>query len=128
MKASKPPFSEKSVGTVLIALIGPLMIWALHFSVVYGAHHLVCAALAGNSVGFGMQTAVSVATVAALLALLLLIVKPDVVLRMKRDEAMPKNSRLFLTDVMRLLALLSLFGVLWAGSAAFFFPACMSLV
>jgi len=128
MKASKTPSSKQAVGTVLIALIGPLTIWALHFSVVYGAHHLVCAALAGNYVGFGMQTAVSVATVAALLALLLLIVKPDVVLRMKRDEAMPKNSRLFLTDVMRLLALLSLFGVLWAGSAAFFFPACMSLV
>lgn len=128
IKASKPPFSEKSVGTVLIALIGPLMIWALHFSVVYGAHHIVCATLAGNYVGFWMQTVVGVATVSALLALLLLILKPDVVLRMKRDEAMPKNSRLFLTDVMRLLALLSLFGVLWAGSAVFFFPACKSLV
>ena len=128
MKASKPPLSEKSVGTVLIALIGPLMIWALHFSVVYGAHHIVCATLAGNHVGFWMQTVVSVATVVALLALLLLIVKPDVVLRMKRDGAMPENPRSFLTGVMRLLALMSLFGVLWAGSAAFFFPACKSLV
>jgi len=128
MKTSKPPIFEKSVGTVLIALIGPLMIWALHFSVVYGAHHIFCATLAGNCVVFLMQTAVSVVTVAALLALLLLIVKPDVVLRIKRDEAMPKNSWSFLTGVMRLLAMLSLFGVLWAGSAAFFFPACKSLV
>lgn len=128
MKASKLPFSEKSVGTVLIALIGPLMLWALHFSAVYVAHHVVCATLSGSHAGYLMLAVVSVATVASLLALLLFIVKPDVVLRMKRGEAMPKNSQSFLIGVMRLLALLSIFGVLWAGSAAFFFPACKSLV
>jgi|GEM_PF-498436 len=121
MRASPPPSSKQAVGTVLVALIGPLTIWAQHFFVVYGAHHLVCATPAGNYIGFGMQTAESVTTVAALLALLLLIVKPDVVLRMKRDEAMPKDSRLFLTEV-RLLD-----GVLGAGNAAFFSrPACRS--
>lgn len=113
---------------MLIALIGPLMLWALHFSVVYGAHHIICATVTGNRTGHLMLVAVIVATVAALLALLLLIVKPHVVLGIKRDQEISKNSRLFLTDVMRLLALLSFFGVLWAGSAVFFLPACKWLV
>lgn len=124
MKASKPPSSKQAVGTVLISLIGPLTIWALHFSAVYGAHHILCAMLTDSRIGNLMLAAVSVATVAALLALLLLIVKPNVVLRMDEEMAISKNSLSFLTGVMRLLALLSLFGVLWAGSAAFFLPAC----
>lgn len=124
IKASKPLTSKQSVGTVLIALIGPLTIWALHFSAVYGAHHLVCATLTGSRTGDLMLAAVSVATVLALLALLLFIVKPHVVLRMDEAMAISKKSQSFLTDVMRLLALLSLFGVLWSGSTVFFLPAC----
>lgn len=123
IKASKPPFSEKSVGTVLIALIGPLTIWALHFAVVFGIQPFFCTAFDGNRSGFWVQLAVIFATVAALLTLMSLIMKPNAMLHMDRGE----NSRSFLIGVMRLLALLCFVGVLWAGSAAFFLPACKML-
>lgn len=124
----KPSFPEKSVGTVLIALAGPLLIWGLHFAVVYSAHHLTCTLLPGHSAAFWARLAVIAATVMALLALLLFIAKPHAVLRMNRAGATPEIPLAFLAGVMRLLALLSWFGVFWAGSAAFFLPACESIV
>jgi hypothetical protein len=124
MKASSPPCSEKSVGTILIALIGPITIWALHFAVVLGIQPFFCAAFVDNRTGFWGQIAVIITTVAALLILLSLIVNPNAVLHMDRG----RNSRSFLIGVMRLLALLCFFGVLWTGSAAFFLPACKVLV
>jgi uncharacterized membrane protein len=120
MMASKPPFSEKSVGTVVIALVAPSFIWGLHLAAVYAIQPVFCDVIGGVRAGYGSQMAVITVTIAALLALLLLIVKPQVVLRMNEKD----SSRPFLTGVMRLLALLSFFGVLWAGSAAFFLPAC----
>lgn len=123
MMASKPPFSEKSVGTVAIALVIPSFIWGLHFAAVYAIQPVFCDVIGGVRAGYGSQMAVIAVTIAALLALLLLIVNPQVVLRMDREG----SSRPFLTGVMRLLALLSFFGVLWAGSAAFFLPACKLL-
>lgn len=126
MTASKHPFSGESVGVLLITLAGPL-IWGVHFGIVYAAHHLTCT-LTGNSAAFWAQLAVSVATLAALLALLLAIFKPEIIQHMVRYETAQKISRSFLTGVMRLLALLSFFGVLWAGSAVLFLPACESIV
>lgn len=64
---------------------------------------------------------------AALFGLLLMIVRPEVVLRMPTNEAASNPSLLFLTGVMRVLALLCCLGVLWTGSAAFLLPACASL-
>lgn len=126
MTTLKHPFPERSVGILLLSLAGPL-IWVLHFAVLYGIQHVACATLGGNRADFLIQASVIVATVAALLALLLTIVKTDVVLRLDRNAEMPKNTQAFLLGMMRLLALLSFFGVLWAGIAAFFLPACGSL-
>lgn len=122
----KPSFPEKSVGTVLIALAGPLIIWGLHFAVVYSAHHLTCTLLPGHSAAFWARLAIIAATVMALLALLLIIAKPHAVLR--TNKATPEIPLAFLAGAMRLLALLSCFGVFWAGSALFFLPACESIV
>lgn len=127
MTVSRPPFSEKSIGTVLIALAGPIAIWALHFAVLYGLQPVFCSIIEGSRVGLWGQIAVIATTLAALLALLLLIIKPEVVLPDAGGEAASRNSLYFLRSVMRLLSLLSLFGVIWAGSAAFFLPACLSL-
>jgi hypothetical protein len=123
MMASKPPFYEKSVGTVAIALVAPSFIWGLHFAAVYAIQPVFCDVIGGVRAGYGSQMAVIAVTIAALLALLLLILKPNVALRMNEED----SSRPFLTGIMRLLALLSFFGVLWAGSAAFFLPACKLL-
>jgi uncharacterized membrane protein len=122
MKVSKPPVSDPSIGVVLIALAGPLAVWALHFAVVYGLHPVFCLMIGGSRAGLWMQMAVIAATLAALLALLLLMLKPGAVLPAPDDEPLS-----FLTGVMRLLSLLAFFGVAWAGSAAIFLPACKSL-
>jgi hypothetical protein len=126
MTTLKHPFSERSVGTLLLSLAGPL-IWALHFAVVYGVQHVACATLGGHRADFWIHASVIIATVVALLALLVTIIKPNVVLRMDRDGGMSQNTRALLPGIMRLLALLSFFGVLWAGAAVFFLPACGSL-
>lgn len=123
MRASKPPFSEKSVGTVAIALVAPSFIWGLHFAAVYAVQPVFCEIIGGVRAGDGAQTAVIAVTAVALLALLLLILKPHAALRMQEAD----RSRPFLTGIMRLLALLSFVGVLWAGSAVFFLPACKLL-
>ncbi|MGZ8188338.1 MAG: hypothetical protein ACXWTN_06190 [Methylosarcina sp.] len=128
MSELKHRFSEKSVGTVLIALTGPLIVWGLHFGVVYSAHHLACTLLSGHSAVYWAQWSIIIATVIALLALLLLIVKPYFVLRIDRDGTMTEASRSFLPGVMRMLALLSYLAVLYAGGASFFIPACESIV
>jgi uncharacterized membrane protein len=124
MMPSKPPLSAKSVGTVAIALVGPSFIWGLHFGIVYAIQPVFCEVIGGVRAGDRTQMAVIAATVIALLALLLLIAKPNVALRLDEED----RSRPFLTGVMRLLALLAFFGVLWAGSAALILPACKSLV
>jgi hypothetical protein len=123
MTASKPPFPEKSIGTVAIALVAPSFIWGLHFAAVYAVQPVFCEVIGGVRAGDGAQAAVIAVTVVALLALLLLILKPHAALRMHETD----RSRPFLTGIMRLLALLSFVGVLWAGSAAFFLPACKLL-
>lgn len=127
MTASKQQSSERLIGIGLLSLAGPL-IWVLHFAVVYGIQHVACAMVAGNRAGVLVQASVIVATVVALLALLLPIVKPNILQRMDRNGVIQKTTKAFLAELMRLLALLSFFGVLWAGIAAFFLPACGSLV
>ncbi|MEF3077040.1 hypothetical protein V2P20_18590 [Methylobacter sp. Wu1] len=126
MTASKHPFSGESVGILLITLAGPL-IWGVHFGMVYALHHFICL-LTGNSAAFWAQSAIIAATLAALLALLLAVFKPEIIQRLVRYETAQKISQSFLTGVMRLMALLSVFGVLWAGSAALLLPACESIV
>lgn len=123
MTASKQPIPEKSVGTLLLSLTGPL-IWALHFAVVYGVQHVGCAEPGEKHADFWIQASVIVATLVALLALLLIIAKPKLVHSINRDGEMSQNTQALLLSIMRLLALLSFFGVLWAGIAVFFLPAC----
>lgn len=125
MTTSKQPFSEKFIGIVLLSLAGPF-IWVLHFAVVYGVQHIACVTL-GNRADFWVGTSIIVITVVALLALVLLIVKPDILQRLDRDQIRQESTKEFFSGTMRLLALLSFFGVLWAGIALFFLPACGSL-
>ncbi len=48
MTTSKQVFSEKFIGIALLSLAGPF-IWVLHFAVVYGVQHIVCATLKNNA-------------------------------------------------------------------------------
>ncbi|MDO9047093.1 MAG: hypothetical protein Q7U66_05060 [Methylobacter sp.] len=126
MTTSKQQFPEKFIGIALLSLAGPF-IWVLHFAVVYGVQHIACVTL-GNRADFWVETSVIVITVAALLALLLLILKPDILQYLDRNQVRQETTKVFFSGIMRLLALLSFFGVLWAGIALFFLPACGSVV
>ncbi|MGZ5576130.1 MAG: hypothetical protein ACXWEV_04560 [Methylobacter sp.] len=125
MTTPKPEFSEKFIGIAMLALAGPF-IWVLHFAVVYGDQHLVCVTLKDRA-DFWVDASIITITVGALLVLLLLILKPDVVQRLDRNQLRPANIKAFFTGITRLLAFLSFFAVLWSGIALFFLPACGSL-
>lgn len=125
MTVSKPPFSEKFIGIALLSLAGPF-IWVVHFAVVYGVQHIACVTL-GNRADFWVETSIIVVTVVALLALLVLILKPDILQYLDRDQVRQDITKEFFSGIMRLLALLSFFGVLWSGIALFFLPTCGSI-
>jgi Na+/proline symporter len=125
MTTSKQPFSEKFIGIALLSLAGPF-IWVLHFAVLYGVQHIACATLKNNA-DFWVETSIIVITAVALLTLLLLIFKPDILQRLDRNQTRQETRKEFFSGIMRLLALLSFFGVLWSGIALFFLPTCGSV-
>lgn len=125
MTTSKPAISEKFIGIALLSLAGPF-IWVVHFAVVYGVQHIACATFE-NRAEFWVAASIIVVTVVALLALLVLIVKPDVLQYLDRNQIRQETTKEFFSAIMRLLALLSFFGVLWSGIALFFLPACGSI-
>jgi len=125
MATSKPDFSEKFIGIALLTLAGPF-IWVLHFAVVYGVQHFACVTLK-DSADFWVDVSIIAVTVAALLALLFLTLKPDVLQRLDRNQPRPEKIKVFFSVMMRLLAFLSFFAVLWSGIALFFLPACGSV-
>jgi len=47
--------------------------------------------------------------------------------RLDRDQVRQETTKEFFAGIMRLLALLSVFGVLWSGIALFFLPTCASV-
>jgi hypothetical protein len=125
MTTPKPEFSEKFIGIAMLALAGPF-IWVLHFAVVYGVQHIVCVTLKDRA-DFWVDVSIIAITVMALLALLLIILKPDVLKSLDRNQMRPANIKDFITGIMRLMAFLSFFAVLWSGIALFFLPACGSV-
>lgn len=126
MATSKQVFSEKFIGIALLSLAGPL-IWVVHFAVVYGVQHIACVTL-GKRAEFWVAASIIAITVAALPALLVLIVKPDDVLRrLDKSQTRQETTKEFFSGIIRLLALLSVFAVLWSGIALFFLPACASV-
>jgi high-affinity Fe2+/Pb2+ permease len=126
MNAHNQPFSENFIGVALLSLAGPF-IWVLHFAVVYGVQHIACARL-GNRAEFWIETSIILATVVALLALVLLMFKTDSLQSPSDGPIRQETATAFLSGVMRLLAFLSFLGVLFSGITVFFLPACGSIV
>lgn len=125
MNASNPQFSEKFIGIALLALAGPF-IWVLHFAVVYGVQHIACVTHVKHA-DFWVEISIIVITVAALLVLVLLIATPDILERLDSGRIRQETTSVFLSGIMRLMALLSIFAVLWTGIALFFLPTCGSV-
>lgn len=103
--------------------LGPIL-WAIHLTLIYGTHTLVCARTIPGTLPLGFDTApfvillVTVATLALLLGAML-VPSPNT-----RPFNGSPASPSFFRRVMVLLALLSAFGVGWAGVAAMVVPSC----
>lgn len=115
-------------GTLLFMLFGPL-VWALYFLVVYGGHASFCAA--GDRLP-GMPAEVlpillAAATAAAMALIAGALLWPSAPRRLLRAVPAGNPEAGFVTRVMRLLALLSLFGVGFAGIAMLIVPLCQQL-
>lgn len=114
---SQPP-TQSFVGTLFLTLAGPI-IWSMHLLVIYGVHAVICSQSVS---GRGAQTVVGAATLIGLAALAL------IAARNPAEAFGGKNkTQHFLRRTMLLLALLSAFGIIWAGTAIFFLPACLPM-
>jgi hypothetical protein len=109
------------VGTTAFCLVGPL-VWAIHFGVVYGVHHVACRStqISGRSI----ELVVLLASGVALAFLAAAALMPTPLAHALRAWHGRGKLAEFLVGTMRLLALLSMFGIGWAGSAALYLSAC----
>jgi hypothetical protein len=105
-------------GALFNLLVGPL-VWALHLTVVYVAHAILCAR--GYS-AFIPPLVVAAATIAALAVLICC-------LRQLRGaapgDATPEHR--FRSGVSMALIGLSIVGIAWAGATIVFVPGCLTL-
>ena len=107
--------------TTFYLLFGPI-VWAIHLTVLYGAHTLVCVHGAAGDTVAAIALAATVAAVALLLAAAFAFYR-------RRDSAHTGASAVtcFCRDVAMLLALVSAFGVAWAGATALIVAPCVAL-
>lgn len=128
MKAGNDP--GPIAGAILYVLVGPI-IWSAHLLAVYGPQSALCAfRLTGEmivqtwivSAGVGAVTVLSVA------ALLFVLWRPRQTARLFRAAGfLQGDQETFLVNVTRLLAVLSLAGVIWAGAAPLIVDPCGQL-
>jgi hypothetical protein len=101
-------------------LFGPA-VWAVHFTLLYGAHTLLCA-LAGGAATRVVPLVVITATAAALAILTVPLVRAPTSYR--RPPPDPVSAFIRSTTVW--LLVLSVIAVLWAGATALIVTACGS--
>ncbi|MHC1551641.1 hypothetical protein [Phyllobacterium sp. K27] len=123
---SKGKKENSITSAVLVLLIGPLL-WAVHFTLVYGYQSAFCA-ISNQGNGEGSSTAVVVAivvmTACAAFGLAAALYWPVTLTRWLRYHPRSKATWLFSVRVTRLLILISLAGVLWGGAAALVIDTC----
>jgi hypothetical protein len=123
MSAGRAP----TFGTMVFVLFGPL-IWAGHLLVAYGGHASLCEFEVLSLWGFPVVPVLLWgATGGALLALIFGLLWPGSIRRLLRAENDIEDENRWLEGLMRLLAALSLFGVVYAALAIFMVPYCGQL-
>jgi hypothetical protein len=120
-----------SIAAATLYLMSGPLVWAVHLVFVYVPQSGLCAfriteVAAVAPLAISMTVVAVTALAAALLAIA--IARPDAIARVLRapDLHEGENGR-FLCRVMRMLAALSLAGVLFAGATAFLLPPCEQL-
>ncbi|KXF76599.1 hypothetical protein ATN84_11100 [Paramesorhizobium deserti] len=116
-------------GAILYLLIGPI-VWAAHLLLVYGPQSALCAfRITGTAAVDPWLISVLVAgvTVIAMAAVGLTLWRPRRMARLFRFNAASDGDRSFVISVMRILGVLSLFGIAWAGATTLLLDPCAQL-
>lgn len=116
---------EKFWRATVYSLFGPLL-WTFHFGLVYGGQHVACAQTVSADPAL-IKTGIVAATIAVGAPLLFASLRPRSLMKLFGLADDGADSRIFFVRTMSALSLLSLFGVIWAGAAAAFLPACPAL-
>lgn len=128
MKAGNDP---ASVAAALIYLLCGPLIWAGHLFLVYAPQSVLCAFRITGVASVDpllIQLVVGVVTALSAAALVLALWLPHNTARLLRAAAFLEGENgPFMIGVMRLLAALSLAGVLWAGATILFLETCPQL-
>ncbi|MGF7163339.1 hypothetical protein FHS85_005002 [Rhodoligotrophos appendicifer] len=115
------------MGVFVYLLWGPLL-WSLHLLLVYASHTGLCRMELADWHGLplvqGIIIGVTVALAAAATALL---IWPKTFFRAFVGSQPGADLDTFIMRTMRLLAVLSIGGILWSGMAAIVLPSCLQL-
>jgi hypothetical protein len=118
--------SSSIVGTLIFVHFGPI-VWALHLGFSYALHAAICEADERLPLDpSALPWLLGAGTAAAALALIVGLLLPDVV-GTPLHAARGGEVGTFVTSLMRLLALLSLFGVGYFGLSMLLVPICLPL-
>ncbi|MBB2971395.1 hypothetical protein [Mesorhizobium sp. RMAD-H1] len=117
------------VGAILYLLVGPI-IWAGHLLLVYGPQSALCAfRITGMAAAEAwlISGLVMGVTVIAMAAIAVILWRPHRTARLFRFHTASDDNRSFAISVMRVLGVLSLFGVAWAGATTLLLDPCAQL-
>jgi hypothetical protein len=119
--------NEASLAKALFrTLFGPIL-WAIHFSLLYAIHTMLCVIdTRGSDVAPTMLVASTLLTIGALAVLSGFFIARWRGACLQRFQS-ERIAQAFLDDVSMLLIVLSAGGVVWAGAAAGFIDACEPL-
>jgi hypothetical protein len=113
------------LSAAVLRLIGPLIVWALHLSVSYGATALACArGFEGNRV-FGLPVltfGIGIATIIAAVVIGYLMVRASLALGNETNGDRP--TRRFVKWVTLAIGALSMVAVIWEALPVLIVPAC----
>lgn len=113
------------IGTLAYVLFGPL-VWAIHIVVIYGGQSMLCAAAGILDPSAAVRSLVALASVLALTIVAAATLGADRAASMMGAASSMPPLQQFQRRVMRLLAVLSLFGI-GASAVAAAMPVCAAL-
>ncbi|MFC3166304.1 hypothetical protein [Ciceribacter thiooxidans] len=116
----KEPVEEISVTRAMLMILAGPILWAGHFAFAYGTHTLACASAISPQ---AVPWTIGIATLLVVVLLAVIVWEPTF---LRRAAAGWRRDR-FLSNLSRMLAVLSMTGILWAGWAALEVDVCAQL-
>lgn len=116
---------QSTIGALLYVLFGPV-VWAAHFTLIYGAQAMLCALAAESDPSLAVRGIVAALSAVALALLVAAALQPDRIYTALGAGPWPIATQNFQRRVMVLLMMLSLFGVV-ASAATASLPVCAAL-